>query len=540
MKFTLTLGIQYLKNKMKLARRHCVINREGSSGHIIHEEGRETIRLWRDSRRRERGKKSAFIGFWVYSFNKETLRHFMLNFNFMVFIQVFIALASVFAFQFFDVAFEIHLILLVSPIVFPLAFSIVTDFQRREKVLEDLGLFKSSTMMWFFCMREWQKGAGKDGEWLDAVHAKLKSLLFHLHEYLLTDLHKRRAVIIRVLYEDFSDCSQLVEEIRQSKLPANTAIVSRAIGLISDACLAFERLRVIREYRSPRSIRSFNKVFIMLFPVILAPHFIFKAREDKCDASAHSWKPYYMTIIVTVVFSILQGVQDTLDDPFDGLSEDDINLEVLQEWNSHYMKHTKNRFFDIQRFRKKHTSLSLFNDDEDNENKGMRNKEGKKDSLIGKPSVKKGLQAATEPFVFASLTSIDDTVDADMEMVEEGVRSSDMKKELYYSSSVEKGLKTAARNIVFAPVSCFDDDDLQGLADYQDKSNSKEEEAENEHDADIDNKELCKSANCSNNNHPSENDAVKEYSNSPKVVSTEDHEICMKKTPHESICMNGI
>ena len=71
----------------------------------------------------------------------------MLNFNFMVFVQVFIALASVLVFQLLDVAFEIHLILLVSPIVFPLAFSIVTDFQRREKVLEDLGLFKSSTMM---------------------------------------------------------------------------------------------------------------------------------------------------------------------------------------------------------------------------------------------------------------------------------------------------------------------------------------------------------------------------------------------------------
>ena len=72
-----------------------------------------------------------------------------------------------------------------------------------------------------------------------------------------------------------------MEEIRQSKLPANTAIVSRAIGLISDACLAFERLRVIREYRSPRSIRSFNKVFIMLFPIILAPHLIMKGRQER-------------------------------------------------------------------------------------------------------------------------------------------------------------------------------------------------------------------------------------------------------------------
>ena len=41
-------------------------------------------------------------------------------------------------------------------------------------------------------MREWQRGAGKDAEWLDAVHAKLKSLLFYLHEFLLTEHTERR------------------------------------------------------------------------------------------------------------------------------------------------------------------------------------------------------------------------------------------------------------------------------------------------------------------------------------------------------------
>ena len=163
--------------------------------------------------------------------------------------------------------------------------------------------------MWYFCMREWQKGAGKDSEWLDAVHGKLKSLLFYLHEFLLTEDTERRNIIVRVLYEDFSDCSQLNDEIRQSDLPSNTAIVSRAICLVGETCLSFERLRVVREYRSPRSIRAFNKVFVMLFPIIIAPHFIFKAREGHCVAEEHSWKPYYITVIVTVVFSILQGVQ---------------------------------------------------------------------------------------------------------------------------------------------------------------------------------------------------------------------------------------
>ena len=33
-----------------------------------------------------------------------------------------------------------------------------------------------------------------------------------------------------------------------------------------------------------------------------------------------------------MVFSTLQGVQDNLDDPFDGMGEDDIKVEMMDEW----------------------------------------------------------------------------------------------------------------------------------------------------------------------------------------------------------------
>ena len=112
-------------------------------------------------------------------------------------------------------------------------------------------------------MREWKTPAGLDDDWITAVHGKLKSLLFHLREYLLTYRLERRKIILRAMYEDFSDANQLIEKLRASELPANTAIVSKSVQLLNTMCLSFERLRVIREYRSPRSIRSFNKVFIM-------------------------------------------------------------------------------------------------------------------------------------------------------------------------------------------------------------------------------------------------------------------------------------
>ena len=54
------------------------------------------------------------------------------------------AVVSVYFFQWADISFDIPVNLFVTPIAFPLAFSINTDFQRREKVLEDLAVFKSS------------------------------------------------------------------------------------------------------------------------------------------------------------------------------------------------------------------------------------------------------------------------------------------------------------------------------------------------------------------------------------------------------------
>ena len=43
----------------------------------------------------------------------------------------------------------------------------------------------------------------------------------------------------------------------------------------SQMCWSFERLRVVREYRTPRSIRSFTKMVIFILPLVLSPYFVY-------------------------------------------------------------------------------------------------------------------------------------------------------------------------------------------------------------------------------------------------------------------------
>ena len=292
-------------------------------------DGGGMIPKWREERQKQMTDRKPYFLFYVHTLDLETLHSFAQNINFMVLLQMLFAGLAVYVFQTYDIWFDLHVTLFVSPIVFPLAFSINTDFQRREKVLEDLAQCKSSGMIWYFCMRDWKQPAQLDNEWISVVHSKLKTMLFHLREYLLTYKMERRRVILRAVYEDFSDMNQLIEKLRASKLPSNTAIISRSVHLLNMMCLSFERLRVVREYRSPRSIRSFNKVLTIFLPIILAPYFVYIGIKSKSV-----WEPYFIAILVAFVFSALQGVQDKLDDPFDGMSEDDIHFETFDEWNS--------------------------------------------------------------------------------------------------------------------------------------------------------------------------------------------------------------
>ena len=292
------------------------------------------------------GIRKSYQKFLIYTFKLGTIISFIGNLNFMVLIQMCLAGAAVYTFTTFDITFDTHVSLFISPIVFPLAFSINTDFQRREKVLDDLANFKSSSMVWYFCMRDWKEAAGLDDQFLKTCHNKLKKMLFHLREYLLTERgDQTRAALLRKLYGHFSDTNQLIEKVRGSKLPANTALMSRVIHLLNMMCLSFERLRNIREYRSPRSIRSFNKVLIFFLPFILAPYFVFLGK--KID---NYWSPYYIAVMASFIFGCLQGVQDKLDDPFDGMSEDDVNIESIAEWTFDSLGATVNRNFKVGRF----------------------------------------------------------------------------------------------------------------------------------------------------------------------------------------------
>ncbi|XP_078372341.1 uncharacterized protein LOC144656007 [Oculina patagonica] len=308
------------------------------------EDGRADIYKWSETRQSNRkGIRGKLYSFKKLFIDKTILRSFVHNLTIIVFLQMALAALGTFMCQTLRLDFDVHMSIFVSPIVFPLAFSINADFQRRERVLEDLAQFKGALVVLFFCHRDWLQSSGLPKDFLKTVNTKLKGLVLNIKEYLLTEKLMRRNFILSVIYEDLSDISQLNDKIRCSSLPHNSPLLTRLIHYHNLMCHAFERLRVIREYRSPRTIRSFTKVFIFLMPIVLSPYYVHMGIK-----SGNMWSPYYIAVLTSFIFGTLQGVQDVLDDPFDGISEDDINLGQLEDWTAQSL--LTNRTITIGRF----------------------------------------------------------------------------------------------------------------------------------------------------------------------------------------------
>ena len=114
---------------------------------------------------------------------------------------------------------------------------------------------------------------------------------------------------------------------------------------------------------------------------------------------------------------------------------------------------------------------------------------GKKETLIEKPSVQKGLQAAAQQFVFASLTSLDGVGrDGGEEDGGEDKKQID-KEQVGNKPSVEKGLKSAARNIVFASVASANDGGVVRLKGGDENAKSDNEDEEEEDFQDVEDEE---------------------------------------------------
>ena len=123
----------------------------------------------------------------------------------------------------------------------------------------------------------------------------------------------------KVMYGKFSQLSSLTMEMRNFGVQSGE--VSRVSQYVSKMIIAFDGLKVIHHYRTPITLRAYSKIFIYIFPIIYGPYFASTFHDFSASLE------YVMPVLYSFILVSLDNIQDHLENPFDGVGEDDIIID---------------------------------------------------------------------------------------------------------------------------------------------------------------------------------------------------------------------
>lgn len=199
-------------------------------------------------------------------------------------------------------------------IVFPIVFSINSAYRRRESALQHLSDFKIHGLAIYYAGRDWIAPGPLAGE--------IKENLQHLFRQMRNLMHSDtpQAEAEQQVYRAFSELSRLLQKFRSTDLASGE--ISRVSQYLSKMMLAFDKMKIILHYRTPITLRAYNKVFIYSFPIIYGPYFAYTLE------SYSGILGYMMPIMFSFILVSLDNIQDHLENPYDLVGEDDVRLEV--------------------------------------------------------------------------------------------------------------------------------------------------------------------------------------------------------------------
>jgi hypothetical protein len=213
------------------------------------------------------------------------------------------------------IAADFPLTLIATAIVFPLVFSISTANSRREKALEEYGSIKAHGRSLYLASRYWvsQRSEERDA----GLKITLRDLLSSTRDMLMSPINEMPAHERRVLTA-FGRLSEFVQDMRHANLSASeTSPLHQAIARM---LVAFENLKHIYQYRTPRTLRAFSDFFILLLPVLYGPYFAYQANQFSRELF------YVMPILFALILVGLANIQDHLENPFDQIGADDVAI----------------------------------------------------------------------------------------------------------------------------------------------------------------------------------------------------------------------
>lgn len=202
-------------------------------------------------------------------------------------------------------------------VVYPLVFSVNAAYQRRQEALRSLATLKGHAFALRLCFAHWSKESRYSSELIYAADIILEKFFDDLKLYLSNHL------LVPELEEEiisaFTALSLLNEKLRAEGV--SSPEIAKSNEYIRNMLVEFECMKSIHVYRTPSSLLLYTKFFLMVIPIVYGPVFADIARR-----SGHVAYGMILAVLFAIVLTALDNTQDILENPYDGLSPDDIQF----------------------------------------------------------------------------------------------------------------------------------------------------------------------------------------------------------------------
>ncbi len=217
-----------------------------------------------------------------------------------------------------DFSFDLNVTLFSIAVIFPLVFTIRQSFRRRDEVIKLLSVFKSSLNAVYRCFANIEK---LDEQKKDFVAERLQEI-----SRLFLGALRGQDYDADTVRQRLTDIFALMQE---NKAQISNGVAMKIIRFLQDLEESMENTIGIKTHGSPISLRAYCLVFIYLFPVIFIPTLVYDMQEGE------AWVVYALAVIHGFILISLYNVQDDMENPFDQVGLDDIQLEDFQFQRQH-------------------------------------------------------------------------------------------------------------------------------------------------------------------------------------------------------------
>lgn len=237
--------------------------------------------------------------------------------NWKSLVIAFLSVSSTYLCEQLDLTADFPLALITIAVVFPIVFSIGGAYKRRETALDQYGHMKAHGRAIYFAARDWLENSHPDV--LKNARDTLGELLKNCRDLFIAPVEDTER-FEREIYLTFSRLSKFIKGLRKYGLASGEA--SRLNQYLSKMMVAFESIKHIYQYRTPKSLRAYSDIFIVLLPVLYGPYFAQFAGETAPGLQ------YVLPVLLSIILVSLDNIQDHLENPFDQIGADDVMINA--------------------------------------------------------------------------------------------------------------------------------------------------------------------------------------------------------------------